>query len=147
MRAYANGNTGADLAAQSLRASGNSTETRFPITVGVDYSVFSIATLRWGLDLLLLDDMGRPSWFPSELFTITADSFPPAWELGRFEGLSVLAILGYPTAARNLGHHDDLIDRRLKALEIFLAECDRGDLTERDIEKLVALEAIVASSL
>jgi hypothetical protein len=117
------GSTGADLPADVLERSGNTTSSRFNVTVGAEYIARAMALWSYGIGILVVDDTGRPGWKLLNLFAISDGRLPDNWEFAVVEKREpVLAFWGYPALINDIDHHDNLIDRKKSALEAFLRE-------------------------
>jgi hypothetical protein len=116
---------GSDLTARFLEQSGNTSKSRFSLSIGQEYRAHAMALWTYGLGVLVLDDNGRPNWKPMELFTVSDGRLPANWEFVQTVGREpVVALWGYSTLVRDPKHHDDLIDRKLSALEVFRRETE-----------------------
>jgi hypothetical protein len=123
VRLVCTGSTGADLPADALERSGNTPFSRFNVTVGDEYDVWAMALWTYGIGVLIVDDTGRPNWKPIDLFVVVDGRLPKHWEFAVVrQHEPVLALWGYPTLARDPNHHDNLIERKLSALDAFLRE-------------------------
>ncbi|NUK00166.1 hypothetical protein [Streptomyces lunaelactis] len=82
-----------------------------------------MALWTYGLGVLIVDDTGKPNWKLIDLFSVVDRRLPNTWEFEVIKDRApVLAIWGYPTLVRDPNHHDDLIERKSSALEVFLRE-------------------------
>lgn len=123
MRLQCRGNSGAALPASALGASGNTSNSRFNITVGEQYDARAMALWTYGLGVLIVDDTGRPNWKPLDLFVVFDGGLPDNWEFTIVSQREpVLALWGYPALIHDPRHHDDLIDRKISAFRRFLDE-------------------------
>jgi hypothetical protein len=123
VRLVCTGSTGADLPADMLERSGNTLFSRFNVTVGAEYDVWAMALWTYGLGVLIVDDTGRPNWKPIALFVVGDGQVPTNWEFAAVAQRDpVVALWGYPTLVRDPNHHDNLIERKLSALDAFLRE-------------------------
>lgn len=123
MRLVCIGSTGADLSASVLERSGNTLFSRFNVTVDDKYDVWALAQWTYGIGVLIVDDTGRPNWKLIDLFLVIDGKLPTNWEFAVVRQREpVLALWGYPTLIRDPDHHDNLIARRLSALDAFLVE-------------------------
>src|SRR6185437_9734537 len=112
MRLQCRGNSGAALPASVLEASGNTSSSRFNVTVGEHYDARAMALWTYGLGVLIIDDTGRPNWKPLDLFVVLDGGLPDNWEFAVVSQREpVLALWGYPSLIHDPRHHDDLIDR------------------------------------
>ncbi|MCX5395345.1 hypothetical protein [Streptomyces sp. NBC_00094] len=106
-----------------LRKSGNTPQSRFNVTLGQEYLANAMALWTYGLGVLIVDDTGRPNWKPIGLFDVTDRKLPDDWEFTAVRDRDPLvALWGYPALIRDPNHHDDLIERKSSALEVFLRE-------------------------
>lgn len=120
MRLVCTGSTGADLPAEVLARSGNTPFSRFNVTVDDEYDVRAMALWTYGIGVLIVDDTGRPNWKPIELFGVVDGQLAANWEFAVVRGREpVLALWGYPTLVRDPDHHDNLIERKMSALDAF----------------------------
>lgn len=123
VRVVCTGNVGADLPADVLKKSGNTPFSRFNITIGAEYDVRAMVLWTHGLGLLIVDDPGRPNWKPIDLFIVPDGQIPANWEFTVVSQQGpVLAFWGYPTLIHDPDHYDNLIERKMSALEAFLRE-------------------------
>ncbi len=123
MRLQCRGNSGAALPTSVLEASGNTSSSRFNVTVGEQYDARAMALWTYGLGVLIVDDTGRPNWKPLDLFVVRDGSLPDNWEFAVVNQREpVLALWGYPSLIHDPRHHDDLIDRKISAFQRFLGE-------------------------
>jgi hypothetical protein len=122
------GNRGSDLFPFTLRNSGNAPEAKFNVTIGREYTAHALAWWQHGVGALIVDDTGRPNWKPIDLFEVVDATIPNHWEFRHGSGGVVLALIGYPALIHDPNHHDDLIERKKSAYEVFLSEtgADRG---------------------
>jgi hypothetical protein len=117
------GSTGADLPADVLERSANTPFSRFNVTKDDEYEVWAMALWTYGIGVLIIDDTGRPSWKPIDLFIVVDGRIPTYWEFAVVERREpVLALWGYSTLVSDPKHHDNLIERKLSALDVFLRE-------------------------
>jgi hypothetical protein len=150
MRVICKGNRGSDLAEDVLSRSGNTIETIFHVTLGCEYPVYGMALWAAGLAILTIDDTEKTHWHPLALFDLVEHGLPREWHFGVVDGEGVRpvrALWGYPTLIHDANHHDDLIDRKIPALRMFLRECDRSDHTPLDERKIAVLDRVVAEWL
>lgn len=121
MRVKSIANTGQALSPNS-KALGNSNETKYPIEIGVVYTVYGQHLYKGVLSYLLVGSYENlPSWYPVELFEIVDSLLPLEWYynfLG-YDG-NLISIWGYKELAIDEDHHDALIEREDKAIRIFL---------------------------
>lgn len=123
VRLLCTGSSGADLPADVLERSGNTALSMFDVTVGDEYAVRAMALWTYGIGALIVDDTGRPNWKPISLFEVVDGQLPTNWEFAVVvQREPVLALWGYRTLVRDPDHHDNLIERKLLALDAFLRE-------------------------
>jgi hypothetical protein len=121
------GSGGADLPTEFLDRSGNTAESRFDVTVGDVYTARAIAVWTYGVGVLIVDDTGRPNWKPIGLFVVSDGRVQPDWELAIVSRDPLVALLGYQSLIHDPAHHDDLIERKVAALDTFLRESGADD--------------------
>jgi hypothetical protein len=125
MRLACVGSRGRDLPADVLEKSGNTSLSRFNVTVGQEYVVRAMALWTYGMGVLIVDDTGRPNWKPLDLFNVVDPRLPKGWEFTTVEARDpVIALWGYPTLIRDPNYHDNLINRKISALDAFLRESE-----------------------
>lgn len=123
MRLACVGNVGSDLPPDALKRSGNTPESRFNVTIGREYTVHAMVQWPWSLGVLIVDDTGKPNWKSIWLFQVVDGRLPEGWEFAPVaDHPHVLALWGYPSLIRDPDHHDDLINRKVSALEVFLRD-------------------------
>lgn len=123
MRLVCVGSVGGDLPPGVLEKSGNTPVSRFNVTVGQEYVARAMALWTYGLGVLIVDDTGKPNWKPIDLFEVSDARIPDGWEFSTVKDRDpVLALWGYPALIRDPRHHDELIERKKSAYEVFLQE-------------------------
>ena len=125
------GDSGRDLPADVLAMSGNTTLSRFDLTVGREYTAYAMALWTYGLGVLVVNDTSRTFWMPISLFQVVDGSLPAHWEFAVVaDRKPVLALWGYPSLIHDPEHHDALIEREQAAFDVFIREsgCERRDL-------------------
>lgn len=149
MKVTAAGSRGADLPEEAIGRTPGYKHSVFHVTVGEEYNVYAMALWVGGLILMVLDDLGRPHWYPLELFRVSESSVPAAWRFGyiqeRVGTMAPIALWGYRSLIDDPRHHEALIDRNRGALRVFLDECDRADLSVWELRKLEGLESIFSN--
>jgi hypothetical protein len=116
------GSRGSDLPAEVLEKSGNTPLSKFNVTVGQEYAARAMALWTYGMGVLIVDDTGRPNWKLLDLFNVVDPRLPEGWEFAKRDSDPVIALWGYPTLIRDPDHHDNLINRKISALDAFLRE-------------------------
>ncbi|MCF2530796.1 hypothetical protein [Yinghuangia soli] len=125
MKVLCVGTTGADAPAEFLRLSGNRPEARFNITLGREYYVHAMALWASGLGVLVIDDTGKPNWKPLGIFEVVDPRLPANWGFAELDPTAyVRALWGYPTLVRDIGHHDQLINRSRSAFAVMKQESE-----------------------
>jgi hypothetical protein len=82
-----------------------------------------MALWTYGLGVLIIDDTGRPNWKLIDLFVVVDGQLPGNWEFAAVtQREPVLALWGYPALVRDPDHHDNLVERKLSAMDAFLRE-------------------------
>jgi hypothetical protein len=128
VRLVCTGSSGADLPVEVLEGSGNTPFSKFNVTVDDEYNAWAMALWTYGLGVLVVDDTGRPNWKPIDLFVVVDGQLPANWEFAVvMQRGPVLALWGYPTLVRDADHHNNLIERKLSALDAFLRESGAAD--------------------
>jgi hypothetical protein len=128
------GNRGRHLPRGVLEVSGNLPESIFHLSIGARYVVHAMALWESGMGVLVLDDAIRPHWYFLDLFTVIDPSLPPNWMFGRRESGSagpMRCLWGYEALVLDTEHHDDLLERKRSALEIFVTSCESGHDLDR----------------
>jgi hypothetical protein len=108
--------------ADVLEKSGNTPPSKFTVTAGQEYAVRAMALWTYGMGVLIVDDTGRPNWKAAR--SVQCRRPAPSGGLGirQERRRPVIALWGYPTLIRDPDHHDNLINRKISALEAFLRE-------------------------
>lgn len=126
-------NNGTELGTPERRRSFTD-ETVFHVTLGSEYRVFAMSIWETELNVLVRDDTGKPNWWPIGLFEFEDQTVPCDWEFALLDGPAAsggyslnraVARWGYREMIRNPKHHDDLIERKPEALQIFFEEFER----------------------
>jgi hypothetical protein len=103
---------------------GDSEQTIFHVSVGAEYFVYAMAHYNSAMILLLVDDTGKPNWYPIELFSVTHPKLPPEWffstSVANEHGVD--AIWGYQHLVSDRNHYEALIERDPDALRVFEEE-------------------------
>jgi hypothetical protein len=114
-------NTG-NMLSQATKALGNSDEAKYPVKIGEVYNVYGQHLYKGVLSYLIVGTYENlPSWYPAELFEVVDPMLPLEWYYG-FYGYDNLisSIWGYKELISDENHHDDLIEREVEAIQIFL---------------------------
>ena len=97
------------------------------LSVGKTYIVYGQCIvdgcLLYLLDTVIRDGVSYPNWYPVSLFTVCDAGLPTSWKFmyypqREFSGL-VEAVWGYDALVTSPEHYSGLIERDLKALEMF----------------------------
>jgi hypothetical protein len=113
-------NTGAGLSERHALL-GNTPKSQFHIAVGREYAVHAMSIWRSVFYVLIVDEVGRPHWYPMEAFRIADPRLPDNWYFRDFRdaGCYLEAIWGYRDMVVNSDHYDALVDRQPDALRLF----------------------------
>lgn len=78
----------------------------------------------YGLSVLVVDGgIHRPYWVPIDLFEVTDQGVPSNWGFTVVrDHPAIRALWGYSSLINDPDHHDDLINRRVKARDAFLRD-------------------------
>lgn len=107
---------------------GISENFNYGLVLEKEYTVMGI-TLTAGEIQFLIDEDGRPSWFPENIFELTENSMPNSWFYNSHKGgvqhksfpylTSAMRVWGYKELALNEEHYIDLFERVPAALDIY----------------------------
>lgn len=98
--------------------SGISNDFDFGLIVGKSYFVMGI--ILFGKDIkILVDEEGRPSWFPIELFDMIDNKIENDWFFIVPNSIEIKAIWGFDELCNDENYFDSLACRDEKALEIY----------------------------
>lgn len=106
-----------------------SAQTVFYLTLNKTYRAHGLALYNGGLIALVLDDTGRPNWYPVEAFEVVDGKLPTDWrfELPDEDGpTGIQALWGYPELIDNPDHLKALIERDTLALSTFFEAARRN---------------------
>jgi hypothetical protein len=100
---------------------GESERTIYHVSVAAEYFVFAMALYNSVMILLLVDDTGKPNWYPIEFFSFNQPKLPTDWffstDVANEHGVG--AIWGYQHLVSDPEHYERLIERDPDALRIF----------------------------
>ena len=102
-------------------AVGYTKESVFHVKVTSDYPVFGVGVYRGVVLFLLLDNVGLPSWYPADLFTIRDARVPDHWLSAVYprNEIGLAFLIGYEALIADDAHYDALLEREPDALAIF----------------------------
>jgi hypothetical protein len=117
-----------------------SEQTEFQLEIGKSYRVLAMDLFQAGLNVLVVDETGKPNWLPVVLFEIEPQPLPGHWEFALLDPAVASgnapptgwgAIWGYPEIVRNHPvHHVGVVEREVDDLRIAYRELDRADADE-----------------
>jgi hypothetical protein len=124
LRVTCKNNTAEGLSQQYLSSSGDTSETKYAISINKEYPVFAMCVSKNNIQVLLVDENQMPSWFPVELFSITNPTLPAEWFFSAYtkEDAALQAIFGYEHIVKDAFHYKSLLERDETALRIFQKE-------------------------
>lgn len=99
-----------------------SAQTVFYLTLNETYQVHGLGLYNGGLCALVVDDTGKPNWYPVEAFVVVDGVLPVGWRFGlRDEDgpTGMQALWGYPELIDNSDHVKALIERDASAMSTF----------------------------
>jgi hypothetical protein len=124
LRVTCKSNTAEVLSQQYLSSSGDTSETKYSLSVGKEYPVFAMCVKQSNIKILLVDKNQMPSWFPVGLFSITNPTLPAEWFFSAYtkEDAALQAIFGYEHIVKDAFHYKALLEKDEIALRIFQEE-------------------------
>ena len=148
MKVVATGNRGSDLPSAVVTRMPAYRDSKFNVSPDQEYVVYAMAIWLGGILIMIIDDLGRPHWYPLELFRISDSALVSSWFFGLVQepggALDPQAFWGYKALIDDPRHHAALIDREIGALRVFLSECDTADLPADELRKIEALRIIAS---
>lgn len=95
----------------------------YGLELGKEYIVMGIVTYKSSqVPYFLVDENGRPSWFPHQLFDLIENTIPGNWFLkinGVTEYSDIYSILGFEELCQDETYFDQLQDRVSGAMGIY----------------------------
>ena len=124
MRVICRANNSKALTPKYFAALSASEQTIYHVSVAAEYFVFAMALYNSVMILLLVDDTGKPNWYPIEFFSFNQPKLPADWffsmDVANEHGVG--AIWGYQHLVSDPEHYERLIEREPDALRIFEQE-------------------------
>lgn len=96
----------------------------YGLEIGKEYLVMGVVLSENQL-WYLVDENGRPGFYPFQLFQISDASIHSGWQIKLYEKddgifpFNKIAIWGYCELCSDEAHYEKLVDRESKALEIY----------------------------
>jgi hypothetical protein len=93
------------------------------LQIRIDKEYFIMGIVMWQNALMyLVDENGKPDWYPVELFELTDHTIPSFWFFKNFnkdESEDIVFVCGYYELCLEDGHYDKLLERDADALKTY----------------------------
>lgn len=113
-------NTG-DAYKNSVMPDGFFKTSQYGLELGKEFFVMGIVLFE-NLIMYLVDDNGKPGWYPFQLFKISDNAIASKWHfkiVSPNESSTIQAIWGYFELCFQEGHYDQLLDLEEDSMRIY----------------------------
>ena len=87
------------------------------LSLGKEYEVYALSVYKGVTFLLVLDDLGTPTFYPRFLFEVVESCIPNDWICNAFGCGEVSMVIGPDFIADSVEKYNDMVDQRMTSVD------------------------------